>query len=291
MFRLAHFSDIHVTHSPFSEGLGGLLGRPKRVVGSLNYALGGRRRHFAGVEARIGALLDDVRAQGVDHALCTGDLTAMAFESEMSAAAGLFRARGAHAERWTVLPGNHDRYVSEPEPRVFERHLGELADGGRGYPYTKRLAARVSLVVVDVTRPAGLLDSSGLAGAGQLERLAALLGSPALARDFVVVALHYGLYRADGRRDRASHGVRDDEALIAVLDAPDARVDLVLHGHIHRAYAVRTARRDVHCAGSATDLHVRAGYDVHTIDPATGARTTARRVWDGGGYVAEPSGV
>ncbi len=292
VFRLAHFSDIHVTHSPFSEGWGGLLGRPKRVVGSLNYALGGRRRHFAAVEARIGVLLDDVRAQGVDHALCTGDVTAMAFEAEMAAAAALFAARGASADRWTVLPGNHDRYVREAEPRVFERHLGPLADAGRGYPYVKRLAEQVSLVVVDVTRPTALLDSSGRVGEAQLERLAALLRSEALAHDFVIVALHYGLYRADGRPDRPSHGVRDYEALIAVLDAADARVDLVLHGHIHRPYAVRTARRAVHCGGSATDLHqCRAGYDVHSIDPATGARTTARRVWDGARYVAEPAGV
>ena len=35
----------------------------------------GRGRHFAGSDQRIAKLLEDVDAQGVDHALCTGDVT------------------------------------------------------------------------------------------------------------------------------------------------------------------------------------------------------------------------
>jgi 3',5'-cyclic AMP phosphodiesterase CpdA len=293
VYRLAHFSDIHVTLSPFTEGLRGLLGKPKRVVGSLNYAIGGRKKHFAGVTSRIGALLDDVRAQRVDHALCTGDLTAMSFEAEMAEAARLFAAREATPDRWTVLPGNHDRYVHEPadEPRIFERHFAALADDGRGYPYTKRLSPRVSLVAVDVTRPTSLLDSSGRAGKDQLARLAALLASPELAGDFVIVALHYALLRAGGHRDRRNHGVRDDRALMAVLDDARARVDLVLHGHIHRHYGVRTAAREVRCAGSATDLHVQAGYDVYAIDPEARTFTVERRSWNGAGFETRPATV
>lgn len=292
MFRLVHFSDIHVTQPPTRGGWSGFVAQPKRWVGALNYALGGRRAHFRGVEARIARLLEAVEAEAPDHALCTGDLTAMAYDAEMASARGLFAAASATAARYTVLPGNHDRYVTEREPRVFERYFVDLADAGRGYPYAKRLAPRVSLVVLDVTRPTGLLDSSGRAGEAQLEQLAALLAAPERADDFVIVALHYALYRADGRRDRAGHGVRDDLALVEVLDRPSSRVDLVLHGHLHRPYQVRTAHRDVSCAGSATDLHVReAGFDVYEIDPAGRRYTRARRVWDGARFVAQPPGL
>lgn len=292
MFRLAHFSDIHVTHPPTRGGWGGFVARPKRWVGALNYALGGRRAHFRGVEARIAALLAAVEAASPDHVLCTGDLTAMAYEAEMAEARRLFAEASATAARYTVLPGNHDRYVAEAEPRVFERHFAELADAGRGYPYVKRVGPGVSVVVVDVTRPTGLLDSSGRAGEDQLARLAALLSAPERAEDFVIVALHYALYRVDGRRDRPGHGVRDDLALVEVLDRPSSRVDLVLHGHIHRPYQVRTARRDVSCAGSATDLHVReAGFDVYEIDQARRRYTRARHTWDGARFVAQPAGL
>jgi 3',5'-cyclic AMP phosphodiesterase CpdA len=216
----------------------------------------------------------------------------MAYEAEMAEARRLFAAASATAARYTVLPGNHDRYVAEDEPRVFERHFADLADAGGGYPYAKRVAPGVSLVVLDVTRPTGLLDSSGRAGEAQLARLAALLSAPERAEDFVIVALHYALYRAEGRRDRPSHGVRDDLALIEVLDRPASRVDLVLHGHIHRPYQVRTAHRDVSCAGSATDLHVReAGFDVYEVDLPSRRYTRARHIWDGARFVAQPAGL
>jgi len=288
--RLAHFSDVHITLSPVIEGPMGLIGEPKRWVGTANWLLGGRRQHFSGVEERLAALLEDVDAQNVEHALCTGDLTAVAYDAEMQRAAEIFGARLEHPERYTVLPGNHDRYVRSND-RVFERYFSAVADAGRGYPYMKPIAPGVTLIAIDVTRPTSLFDSSGEVGATQMEALRRLLHDPALEREMVIVALHYGLLRSEGERDRPSHGIRDDLALIAALDDPAARVDLVLHGHIHKAYRVKTERRTIACAGSATDLHVACGYDVYELDPAARVFTASRRVWDPASrrYVAAPS--
>jgi 3',5'-cyclic AMP phosphodiesterase CpdA len=274
VFRLAHFSDVHVTSSPWKEGTTGFAG--KRLAGSLNYYVGGRRRHFEHVHTQLERLLDEV--DGCDHGLCTGDLTQMSFESEFERCASLFGDRLRDRERWTVLPGNHDRYTVEAvRDRRFERWFGEVSSDT--WPWVRQLTEGVTLVSVDVSRPCRLWDSSGWCGKEQRERLAATLRSPDLQDAFVVVALHYGLLRADGRPDRPNHGVRDYRELLAILDHPDSRVDLVVHGHLHRPFALSRRGYEIRCAGSATDLHRAAGYNIYRIDPDRRRYTVERRRW------------
>lgn len=272
--KLAHFSDIHVTHFPLSGDFA-----VKRLAAVASYTLAGRGRHFVGSDERIARLLDDVDAQGVDHALCTGDLTGVSTEAEFARVAQLFGPRLDRPERYTVIPGNHDRYVASAAGR-FERHFGTLCEGG-AFPFVKALPGGVTLVALDVARPTSVIDSSGLVGPAQLKKLEAILTDGGLKDRFVVVALHYGLLRAEGQRDRRNHGLRDDLELMALVDREDVTVDLVLHGHMHRPYVVQTKRRQTINAGSATDLHVRGcGYHVYTIDAARFTVRIERRAWD-----------
>lgn len=285
--RLAHYSDIHVTASPLKEGLRSFVG--KRLAGSVNYGVGGRGRHFEGSDHRIARLLEDVDAQGVDHALCTGDVTQMSFESEFSKCAELYGERLSQPELHTVIPGNHDRYTSEAvQAQRFERHLGALAAPDGEYPLVKRLGEHVVLVALDVAEARPLFDSSGHVGPEQREKLKEILTDDSLVGRFVILALHYGLLRRTGRRDRRTHRLRDDQELIALVDRADVTLDLVLHGHMHRPYRVRTRRRTVFCAGSATDLAGRCGYNVYDIDLETKRVDVERRVWSAAtdGYVA-----
>lgn len=287
--RLAHFSDIHVTISPLHERARGLLG--KRLVGALNYYVGGRSRHFARVEPRIAALLEDVDAQQPDHALCTGDITAMSYDEEFERCAKIFGRRLEQPDRYTVIPGNHDRYTHPAHgERRFEKWFGKLACEDGVYPFTKRLSEGVTLVALDVSRATSLLDSSGVCGPEQLAATAAILSDPSLSDQFVVLALHYGLLRKGGAADRRSHGIRDYEQLIAVIQRAASRCDLVLHGHIHQAFQVEAGGAPVVCAGSATDLHQRCGYNIYDIDVERRHFTLTRRSWDTGrgAYVAEP---
>ncbi len=284
--KLAHFSDIHVTHFPLAGGFA-----LKRLAAVASYTLMGRGRHFAGSDARIARLLEDVEAQGVDHALCTGDVTGVASDAELARVAGLFGPRLQQPERYTVLPGNHDRYVAAAvRAGAFERHFGALC-GGAVFPLVKALSDNVTLVGVDSARPTSLIDSSGLVGEAQRKKLEAVLTDASLERRFVVVALHYGLLRRSGRRDRRHHGLRDDLEVMALLDRPDVHVDLVVHGHMHTPYAVRTKRRQVVNAGSATDLHTACGYNVYEVDAAGFRVRCRRRAWDAaaGRYVAAPA--
>jgi len=287
-FRLAHYSDIHVTVPPLALAPGTLRG--KRLVGAVNYAIA-RRKHFADVETRIARLLEAVDVLAPDHALCTGDLTAISAREEFERCARLFGDRSSDPSRLTVLPGNHDRYTPDTvRDRLFERHFEAVCAGPGGvFPFLKRLREDVVLVGVDVARPCSLLDSSGLCGDRQLEALRGLLASADLRGRFVIVALHYGLLRSDGARDRPRHGIRDDVKLLELLARDEVRVDLVLHGHMHRPYTVMAAGRRVVCAGSATDLHGRCGFNAYSIDPARRVVGLERHVWDRGAgrYVAD----
>lgn len=272
--RLAHFSDIHVTHFPLTGSF-----TMKRLAAVASYSLAGRGRHFVGSDERIARLLEDVDSLGVDHALCTGDLTGVSTVGEFERVAQLFGPRLDQPQKFTVIPGNHDRYVREAAGR-FEQHFAKLCEGAR-FPFAKALPGGVTLVGLDVARPSSVIDSSGLAGKEQLGRVQEILTDASLKERFVVVALHYGLLRAEGQRDRRSHGLRDDLELMALVDREDVTVDLVVHGHMHRPYVVPTKRRQTINAGSATDLHVKGcGYHVYDLDPRAFKVRIERREWD-----------
>lgn len=274
--RLAHFSDVHITHFPLSGGFAW-----KRLAAVASYSLAGRGKHFLGAGERLDALLAALDELGVDHAVCTGDLTGVSTGGEFEEAAARFGPRLRQPARFTCLPGNHDRYLPGTEG-LFERHFGALCEGAR-FPFVKDLGQGVSLVGLDVARPTSLIDSSGLVGAAQLQALEGLLTGGALAGRFVVLALHYGLMRATGRPDHRAHGLRDAAALIELLDREAATVDLVLHGHLHRPFVVQTRRRQVVNAGSATDLHLQGcGFHVYELEPARFQVTVRRFEWSEG---------
>jgi 3',5'-cyclic AMP phosphodiesterase CpdA len=280
--KLAHFSDIHVTHFPLSGALA-----LKRFAAVASYSLMGRGKHFYESDVRIARLLSDVDGLGVDHALCTGDLTGVATEAEFARVADLFGDRRAQPAKYTVIPGNHDRYVASATG-LFERHFSQLCEGG-GFPFKKTLAPGVTLIAIDVTRPTSVIDSSGLCGPAQRRVLEQWLTDASLRDQFVILALHYGLLRSDGKRDKRNHGLRDDVEVMELIDRADVSLDLVLHGHMHRPYVIQTKKRTVINAGSATDLHVvGAGFNVYDIDPAAHRVKVARFAWNAGRYEDDP---
>jgi len=275
--RIAHCSDLHMTSSPLAERWTQLFG--KRAAGLASYYVGGRRRGFAGVADRIATLLDDVDRARVDHVLCTGDLTSMSYTAEFERCAALFGARLEQPQRFTVLPGNHDRYTPEARrARAFERWFGGVSSPNGRWPFRKDVSDQLTIVGVDVCRPTSLVDSSGYCGPEQLNRLVEMLSAPELSQRTVVVALHYALLLADGTPDHAIHGVRDWRALLSALEAPSARVDLVVHGHVHEPYVVQRDRFAMVCVGSATDLRRGGGYNIYAID-SSGNIDLERRDW------------
>ena len=103
--RLAHCSDLHLLSL---EGARALDFASKRWIGGMNL-LTNRGRHYH-TEA-FEDMVADLNASGVDHLLCTGDVTNLALEQEFRFARARFDQLSLGPAGATVLPGNHDAYV------------------------------------------------------------------------------------------------------------------------------------------------------------------------------------
>ena len=287
VFTLAHLSDWHATTLRGAR-VGELA--TKRFWGWQSWMRGRRRRHRPEV---LAALCDDVRSQAPDHVVVTGDLTNVALHQEFEQAAATLRALGDPS--WvTVVPGNHDAYVSVAPDRGLDHWAAYLLSddaGGRlsprrgDYPVV-RIRGSVAIVGLCSAEPTPLFMASGNLGAEQLtrlERVLAELGQRGLAR---VVALHHPP-TDDGIGWRRQ--LRDWRALQAVLHRTGA--ELVVHGHRHRSWlgTLDPAAGSIPVAGvrSASDVGDRedrraqyhlyriergrpVGVEVRGYDPATG---------------------
>ena len=120
-FTLAHLSDPHLT-SLVGVHPGDLTN--KRILGYLSWRR--RRRRVHRVET-LAAVVADMRAFAPDHVAVTGDLTHVGLPEECATAAAWLRDLGP-ADRVSLVPGNHDRYVAAD----FDRTVGLWRDYFRG---------------------------------------------------------------------------------------------------------------------------------------------------------------
>jgi predicted phosphodiesterase len=92
-----------------------------------------------------------------------------------------------------------------------------------------------------------------------------------------VLALHTGLCRADGSRDRLLHGLRNAREVHAA--AARLGIALVIHGHIHRRFVIPAGERQpfaIANPGSLTSRHHEHAYHILEIDGGR-IRLDARR--------------
>jgi 3',5'-cyclic AMP phosphodiesterase CpdA len=228
--RLAHCSDLHLLSL---EGTGLLDFANKRWIGGLNLLTNrGRHYHTEAFEDMTG----DFARAGVDHVLCTGDVTNLAFEQEFRYARERFDRIPLGTRGVTVLPGNHDTYVAEGEQhfhQIFAEHF--VSDDGWAWPDGEawpvvRVRGELALIGLSTSRKTPWFTAYGMVGDDQLERLGQALSDPRLRGKVRVVALHHP---PAGRRAASRiRGLRDHEAFAAVLAKHGC--DLVLHGHEHR---------------------------------------------------------
>ena len=270
--RLAHFSDVHLLSL---EGVRARALLNKRWIGGLNLLT--RRRHHQA--ALFEAMVDDVNAQGVDHAVCTGDITNLALPSEFVFARRLFSRLLGGPDEVTVLPGNHDAYVPEGSA-AFDTTFADYfaADQGWGEPWpTVRVRGHVALVALRTSETTAWFMAWGRIGAEQLARLDQILGDPRLEGKLRVVALHHP--PAGPRARNRMRGLRDHAALAEVLRRHGA--ELVLHGHEH-------ADLKESMQGPTRSIPVR-GITSGSYDHVSPHRGAAYRIYDlsGGKLVGE----
>ena len=224
MYRLAHLSDPHVGPLP-ATALRDLMN--KRLLGYLSYTR--RRRHLHRMEV-LEALAADLRSEAADHCAVTGDLTNIALPGEFETAAR-WLATLDQPRNVSVIPGNHDAYVSQAWERSRQHWqaymAGEEASDPEAFPYLRRRGP-LALIGLSSACPTGYGFASGALGETQLERLEALLAQirgEGLCR--VVLVHHPPRPEATGRRKRLTDGGR----LCAAIARQGA--ELVLHGHDH----------------------------------------------------------
>lgn len=233
-FVLVHLSDPHFT--------AGERIRPaellnKRLYGRLRWKLRRRGEHDFGILDRLRAELDRIRP---DHVAVTGDLTHLGLPAECAAALEWLRTLGP-PEGVTVVPGNHDTYVRENRRPTIDRWRDYLRTEGDGPPVPAdggwkahfpvvRLRGRIAVIGLSTAHTSPLFLATGSSGTRQLQRLDTVLERMGGGAFFRVLVMHHPpLPGVVGRRKRLT----DAAALLRILRARG--VELVLHGHAHKA--------------------------------------------------------
>jgi len=179
-----------------------------------------------------------------DHVAITGDLTNLALPHEFEQARQWLCSLGAPADV-TVVPGNHDCYVSTAWPQSLacwqEYMVSDAAatpsrqnnnEAGDEFFPSLRLRGSVALIGVSTACPSRPFLATGSVGGRQLARLKDILQDTGKAGLFRIVLIHHPpLQHLVGWRKRLTDGA----ALLGVLCQGGA--ELLLHGHVHRTVA------------------------------------------------------
>jgi 3',5'-cyclic AMP phosphodiesterase CpdA len=268
----------------------------KRLLGYLSWR---RKRRFEHRREVLDALHSDLSGQTLDQLLISGDLTHIGLPSEFREARQWLQQLGAPRDV-ALVPGNHDACVAASWEDTFAHWEDYLAsddppaDGRAIYPcYRERgNIAFIGLSSACVTAP---LMATGEVDAAQLEALPGLLSDARSAGLFRVVFIHHSpVPGAEKWRKR----LRNALAVADIL--ADNGVELVLHGHGHRARQTWLDSRDGRVpvlavpSASALGLHGAdlAAYNLYRVSAAAGGwrLDVESRRYDPGRSCFAPSG-
>lgn len=260
--RIAHFSDTHVL-SLKGVGLGKFVS--KRWTGGVNLALN-RSKHYR-VEI-FERLLQAVKDQDCDHAICTGDLVNLALQPEFERVKGLLGDVFAPDEL-TLVPGNHDYYCKDAVvDGLFEQYFGQYQPndlGGDGYPVVRQLDG-LCIVGLSTAIPTPVFMATGQISTAQLDGMDRAF---AQAGDrFRLLMLHHPLFPEPKRRLDHMRRLRDAPAAVQRF-AAEGGPDLVVHGHNHEFKRMRLPNgKPVIQVGSASRSGTkhRAEFNVYRIE-------------------------
>jgi 3',5'-cyclic AMP phosphodiesterase CpdA len=225
--KLAHCSDLHLlSHA----GARWVELANKRWIGAANL-IGTRSRHYH--VAAFEDMIADINALGIDHVLCTGDVTNLAMRREFEFARGKFDTLTAGSTHVTVIPGNHDAYIAEGVP-LFLELFADYATTDAGWEHEERwpivrIRGDLALIALSTSMATPWFTAYGRVGQGQLERLGQILVDERLRGKVRVVAIHHP--PAGHRAKKKIRGLRDHEDFARVI--AECGADLIVHGHEH----------------------------------------------------------
>ncbi len=229
-----HVSDLHyhaLPHTPAEW-------TSKRLLGSLNLLL---RRRADYPPERYERLRDRLLAEEWDHLLISGDFTQLALATEFEQARQhlaplLDGPRPVH-----VIPGNHDRYVSEAcAPDRFYEFFGPWWTTQE--ILTAPLGPGWWLIGWDSTHPNSWLQACGTVREQTLAATEAFMEAQPPGTRFVLMN-HYPLWFPEGWEVHANHELNQLERVREWVWAHSA-IGLYLHGHVHRNWHLSFTRPD-----------------------------------------------
>ena len=218
--RLLHLTDPHLSSlanlSPWT-----LHG--KRVLGFLSWWT--KRRHHLHA-ATLARVTHAAGLEGAEMALVTGDLVHIGLPQELHQARVWLDTLAA-TQPVVLVPGNHDCYRADAA-RGIELQWPLYLHGSAGTATFPRLITcdDVSIIALSSAQPMPWWSAGGRLGPVQLAALERLLVQT--AGSFRCVMLHHAplVEQAPARKALA-----DASELTALLRS--AKVELVLHGHLH----------------------------------------------------------
>jgi 3',5'-cyclic AMP phosphodiesterase CpdA len=290
-FRFAHLSDPHLS-DPSDVRLRQLAG--KRLLGYLSWRRRRRHEHRPEMLATLGT---DLHALAPDHTVVTGDLTHISLPQEFRQARAWLESLGA-PDAVTVVPGNHDCYVRTGWAESLGQWAAFMRGDGDTHPRPEfpllRVRGPVAFIGLSTAVPSAPLLATGRIGRAQLDALEQLLRG-LQGRDLLrVLLLHHPPVPGE---EKWRKRLVDAPQLCALLERHP--VDLVLHGHRHRALrsVIRLPGTDIPVFGipsaSAVGVHsdYPSEYNEYEVVPENDCwRVTARaRSWNAadGGFRAE----
>ena len=289
VFRLVHLSDLHLACMD-EISWRDLLN--KRILGYVRWKLGRSKEYDYRILSIIEKEFQEMRA---DHVIITGDLTHLGFPAEFRRVATWLRhlAPPGHI---TVVPGNHDTYISTPWSETFSLwqeyllpcspYRGTVPPGRMDALFpTLYIKRNVAIIGVSSARPCAWPLATGRIGLRQLKRLEGILQETRLRGLFRILAIHHP--PAGGVVDRRKE-LTDAHALGRLLKR--CGCELLLHGHSHRTsvYSVQGPCGKIPVIEAPSALSVspkkarRAGYFVYEMTSRNGGawrcRMTRRRL-------------
>ena len=272
MFALAHLSDPHLA--------GWSVDRPaalasKRITGWLSWRLNRHKIHLPQV---LDLLLADMEGQPIDHVAVTGDLVNISLPQEFENAARWLRRVGP-ADKVTVIPGNHDSYVSVRNDEGIGRWRDYMTDLAweRGdstpapadsFPFVRRIGP-LALIGLSSAVPTPPFFASGTLGRAQLAAFRDILAQLGGEGAFRVVLIHHPPLYGKGHRRKALTDAREFGDIVRAAGA-----ELILHGHMHMASLGHIGETPVIGVPSASALRWHhkdaAAYNLYRIAQADG---------------------
>lgn len=290
--RIAHATDIHWMEPPYWKVL-----NSKRVLGTANLYLRGRRHHFTDIVQK--ALIEHILGLEPDLVLLTGDLTAQALPGEFEKAR---EALDPVLQRFPtfIIPGNHDVYTlgARRDRRIHTWFADWMGLDGED-PVGRLDVGDITCLGLDPNRPTWL-GASGLVPPEQLVSLERTLADPALRDRLVILCLHYPVLDRRGEvYDGRNHGLLNARELIEVLDRAPVKPALMVHGHEHHGFHV-----ELPLSGGAVPIY-NSGSSGYAFMPTSkraaamnvyqvqGARLVGveRYLYDGETFAPEPGGA